>query len=172
MAISPFNSALDPVEAFNIDNALINKQILPGELRLRDAFPQPTLDSWRRNALRSTTMDVTTGATDIGTRGRIVLVTAHDADLGNLFFDLIGTNRSMLTGYYVDRRKAQDAELFLGAVYPKKDLAFDELFSLRVPLAYIDLLRVRLEGPSFTHRVAGLCATVYLTSILLSEMAQ
>lgn len=47
--------------------------------------------------------------------------------------------------------------------------ALRELATLQVPDGHIELIKKRLESQTFNHRVAGFCAAVYLTSLLLEE---
>lgn len=169
MATIPFLGVGEPIEAFNIDNVLVNKEMLPGEVRLRTAFPYPTLEMWRRQGMQFTAVSPTTGSSDIATRGRTLVLFAHDADLKSIFFDLTGADDVSIAGWYVDKLKAQAVDKILETAMTQRAQALRELKQLLVPDQHIELIRSRLEGPSFNHRVAGLCAAVYLTALLLSE---
>lgn len=169
MTTVPFTGIGDPIEAFNIDNVLVNKEILPGETRLRTSFPYPTLEMWRRTALQSTATSPTTGSSDIATRGRTTVIFAHGADMGSVFTYLAGTTPEMVAGYYVDQVRAITADASMQTALTQTAQALVELAQLHVPEQYIAFIKDRCGGVSFNHRVAGLCAAVYLTSILLSE---
>lgn len=169
MANFQFLGSGDPIEAFNIDNVLVNKPLLYAEVRLRKEFTYPTLESWRRYALQFTATPNPTGTSAIGTQARTTLLYAHDADLGPIFYELVGTSPEVLTGYYVDKRKILDVDRLLSTALQAKEMALKELQQLQVPIQHIALLRSRLESVSFNHRVPGLCAAVYLTAIILYQ---
>lgn len=167
MASVTFLGTGDPVEAFNIDDTLVLRPLLPGEVRLYTPFPFFTLEKWRQTALQYTAAPTVTGNSDLGTRARTTLLFAHDADLGSIFFNLVGTNRDLLAGYYVDKMKPQVVDRLIGPQMMYQQQAMQELAAQRVPAQYIELIANRLSGPAFNHRVAGFCASVYLASILL-----
>jgi hypothetical protein len=169
MATFPFLGSGSITEAFNIDYALISRPLLLGETRLRSPFPYPELDAWRRAALTYTAATPTTGSSDIATRGRTTLLFAHEADLSSIFFDVTPNTEELIAGYYVDKRKAQDVDVSLTSAYQQTARALAELRGQGVPVQYADLLQLRLESAAFNHRVAGLCAAVYLTGIILAE---
>jgi len=169
MANFQFYGIGDPIVAFNIDNTLVNKPILPGEVRLQKAFPYPTLEMWRRSALQYTAAPITTGTDDLATRIRTAVLFAHEADMGSIFFDLTEVPPSLLAGWYVDKLTAKAVDKNFVAAMTQKELAMRELASMGVPAQHQALIRARLESASFNHRVAGLCAAVYLTALLLDE---
>lgn len=172
MANFQFLGSGDPIEAFNIDNVLVNKPLLYAEVRLRKDFPYPTLEAWRRSALQFTASPTPTGTSAIGTQARTTLLYAHEADLGPIFYELVGTSAEALAGYYVDKRKALEADRLLSTVLNLREAALEELLQIKVPLQHVTLLRSRLESTSFNHRVPGLCAAVYLTAIILYQAEQ
>ena len=169
MATIPFLGIGDPIEAFNVDNILVNRDMLPGEVRLRTAFPYPTLEMWRRSGLQFTAAVPTTGSSDIATRGRTLLLFAHEADLKAIFFDLTGADDASIAGWYVDKRKALAVDKALETAMTQLPQALRELKHQQIPDGHIELIRARLVSSSFAHRVAGLCAAVYLTALLLSD---
>jgi hypothetical protein len=169
MALFQFYGSGDPIVAFNIDNTLVNKPIIPGEVRLQKPFPYPTLELWRRSAIQYSAATITTGSNDLATRIRTAVLFAHEADLGSIFFDLTKVTATELAGWYVDKLTAQAVDKSFAAAMTQKELAMRELASLGVPVQYQALLRSRLESAAFNHRVAGLCGAVYLTALLLSE---
>lgn len=169
MATIPFTGTGDVTEVFNIDYELISRPLMTGELRLRTPFPYPALESWRRTALNYTAATPTTGSSDTATRGRTTLLFAHEADLSSIFFDVTTNTEALIAGYYVDKLKALTVDDSFRGAYQQIPLVLAELKTQLVPEQYIDLLKQRLEGPAFNHRVAGFCAAVYLTSVLLEE---
>lgn len=169
MATFQFYGSGDPIVAFNIDNVLVNKPVIQGEVRLQTPFPYPTLELWRRSAIQYSAAPITTGSNDLATRIRTAVLFAHEADLGSIFFDLTKITASALTGWYVDKLTAQAVDKSFAAAMTQKEMAMKELASIGVPSQYQMLIRSRLESASFNHRVAGLCAAVYLTALLLSE---
>lgn len=169
MATTTFLGADDNTEAFNLDGRLVLKKLLRAETRLRDPFPSPSLEVWRRAGLQYCAAPVTTGRNDLATRGRVLLVCAHDADLGTIFTSLGATAPRDVAGYYVDRRSASSADAALQTAYAKAASAMVELEQLGVPRQHRDLLLTRLGSSSYAHRVAGLCATVYLAALIFSD---
>lgn len=169
MALFQFYGSGDPIVAFNIDNVLVNKPIIQGEVRMQTPFPYPTLEMWRRAALQYSAAPITTGSNDLATRIRTAVLFAHEADLGSIFFDLTKVTATDLAGWYVDKLTAKAVDKSFGVAATQKELAMRELATLGVPSQYQLLLRSRLESASFNHRVAGLCAAVYLTALLLDE---
>ena len=169
MASFPFTGSGEPTEVFRINGALISKPLLPGELRLREAFPYPTLEMWRRTALSYTAATPTTGTSDLATRGRTTLLFAHEADLSSIFFDLMGTSAVFIEGYYNDKLRAQEVAKTFETALVSQRTALLELAQQKTPSQYLELLEVRLSSATFNHRVAGLCAAVYLSSNLLNE---
>jgi hypothetical protein len=169
MANFQFLGSGDPIEAFNIDGTLLNKALQPGEMRLRKAFPYPALEMWRRSTLQFTASPTPTGTSAIGTQGRTVVLYAHEADFAPVFYELVGTSADALAGYYVDKRKAIEADRLLSTALQAKEPALAELAMQGIPKQHCDLIRSRLESPSFNHRVPGMCAAVYLTSIILEQ---
>jgi hypothetical protein len=169
MATVQFTGTGIPTEAFNIDHSLISKELLYGEIRLRTGFPYPTLDAWRSAGMQATAATPTTGSSDLGTRGRTLIIFAHEVDMSAIFYELAAPNTALLAGYYVDKVNAKIAEESLSTVLTSKSAAMRELRTQGVPEQYVDLIRSRLESPAFNHRVAGLCAAVYLTSIILTD---
>ena len=53
--------------------------------------------------------------------------------------------------------------------HEQKQLAIKELNQQRVPEQYSTLIQQRIESAAFSHRVAGMCAAVYLTALLLED---
>lgn len=149
---------------FTIDGAVTSRSLIKGEFRLQTPLPPPALDGWRRQALSFTS---TIPAWD--TRGRTVVLFAHEADLGSVFFDLTGVAPSVLAGFYQFKQKSNLADTLLTPAYADANRAMAELQALGVPGGHRALLTQRLESSTFNHRVAALCATVYLASILLEE---
>lgn len=169
MATFQFLGSGDPIEAFNINNILVNKPLLYAEVRLRKDFPYPTLEAWRRSALQFTATPTPTGTSAIGTQARTTLLYAHEADLGPIFYELVGTSPTDLEGYYVDKRKAVEVDRLTSTVRQLQAAAIREMVQLKVPEQVITLLTDRLTSPSFNHRVPGMCAAVYLAAILLYQ---
>lgn len=169
MATSTFFGSDDNTEAFNINNRLVLKRLLRAERRLREPFPSTALETWRRAALQQCSVTPTTGRNDLATRGRVVILYAHDADLGSMFRSLETTVPPDVAGYYVDKRTAREADGALSASYPLTPQVMGELRKLNVPGQYLSLMLTRLESSAYTHRVAGVCAAVYLASLLLAE---
>jgi len=155
-----------PTGTFNIDHFLLEKTLLQGEARMWAAFPFPALETWRRTALEFTAATPTTGGSDIATRARTTLLYAHEADLGAIFRSLTGSKTTDLQGYYVDKRKAKDVDASLTATYGLLKSALVELQQQKVPDQDVNLILSRLTSTVFNHRVAGLCAAVYLTALI------
>lgn len=172
MATVSFLGVGTPAEAYNIDNTLVLKPRLPGELRMRSSFVQPGLEMWRRAALQNCSRTPTTGSSDIATRARMVLLFANEADLSAIFTNLKLSTAADRAGYYVDKRKAIEADAALKQTYVQKKVVMKELTAIGVPAQYTDLLLTRLDSPSFNHRVSAVCAAVYLASVILTEPAE
>ena len=169
MATSTFFGSDDNTEAFNINNALVLKRLLRAERRLRESFPSETLESWRRAALQQCSVTPTTGRNDLATRARVVIVYANEADLGTVFRSLGVLTPEDVAGYYVDKRTARETDAALSPLYPLTPKAMVELGKLGVPGQHRSLLLTRLESAAYPHRIAGVCAAVYLTSLILSD---
>ena len=93
----------------------------------------------------------------------------HEADLKAIFFDLTGADDASIAGWYVDKRKALAVDKALETAMTQLPQALRELKHQQIPDGHIELIRARLVSSSFAHRVAGLCAAVYLTALLLSD---
>lgn len=149
---------------FTVDDIVITSPMLPGEYRLQTAFPYPTLERWRQEALTATS---SIPAWD--TRGRTTMLFAHETDMGSVFFALTGVAPAILAGHYNFKRKAILADKDLATTLRLKDLALRELAAQRIPEHHIALIRQRLESPAFHHRVSGICSAVFMTALLLEE---
>jgi hypothetical protein len=164
MAFATFVGTGTVTGEFTVDGSVVSAPMLPGEYRLQTAFPYPTLDRWRRDALVATS---SIEAWD--TRGRTTLLFAHEADLASMFLALTGVPAEKLAGFYNFKRKALLADKDLATPIKLKELAIRELTAQRIPGSHVALIRQRIESETFNHRVAGICAAVYLTALLLEE---
>jgi hypothetical protein len=164
MAFATFVGTGTITGEFTIDDLVVSAPMLPGEYRLQTEFPYPTLERWRRDAL------VATASIDAwDTRGRTTLLFAHEADMASVFLDLTGVLATKLAGHYNFKRTAILADKTLTTARALKDLAMRELTAQRVPDSHVAFIRQRVESEAFNHRVAGMCAAVYLTALLLEE---
>lgn len=172
MATFTYTSAGYEYALFNISNQLVSRPLLHGESRLKTAFPSEPLEYWRSGVL-SALMNTPLLAVDMpASRSRMLVLAAHEADLGSLFFELNKASYTDLKGYYVDRKRMVDVDAATRNLLGRKDEVFAELGKLGVPAQYLDLLRQRVESSTYNHRVSGICGVVYLTAIILTEGKQ
>lgn len=150
---------------FTIDGLIYQKPFIVGEPRLQTAFPYPNLEQWRRHALSATST-----VARLDGQGRTTVLFAHESGMGSVFFDLTGVQPSVLAGHYNFKRKAILVDRDLAIVFSLKEGAFAELKQQRVPDSHIDMIRKRVESLTFNHRVAGICAAVYMTALLLTQV--
>lgn len=165
MATIPFTGSGAGSGAFTIDDDLLTRDPVAGELRLQKPFPYPELERWRRETLTATAQ-----IEALETRCRTVVLYAHEADMGSMFFDLTGVTKEDLEGYYNHREKAIVADRKLSVAIQTKELVVLELMAQKVPVSHINLIKTRIDSSSFAHRVPGMCAAVYLTALLLEEL--
>src|SRR4051812_17401265 len=134
MAFATFLGSGTITGEFTIDDIVVAAPLIPGEYRLQTAFPYPTLERWRREALTATS---TIEAWD--TRGRTTTLFAHETDMGSVFFSLTGVAPAALEGRYNFKRKAILADKDLATALKLKDMALRELVSQRIPESHIAL---------------------------------
>lgn len=149
---------------FTVDNVVIAVPLLPGEQRMYTPFPYPTLENWRRQALSATST-----LFEVQTQCRTTLLFAHEADLKTVFFELTQMDPALLAGHYNFKQKAVLADQQLAVARESTHQAMVELIQQRVPEQYMTLISQRVESVSFATRVAGVCAAVYLTALLLED---
>lgn len=169
MATFTYTSAGYEYALFNISNQLVSRPLLHGEKRLKTTFPTEALEAWRTVVL-SAVLNKPLLAIDVpASRARMVVLSAHDADLGSLFFELNKASYTDLKGYYVDRRKLVDVDAATRNSLGRAEDVFQELQVLGVPAQYVQLLRQRVDSSTYNHRVSGMCGAIYLASIILTE---
>lgn len=172
MATFTYTSAGYEYALFNISNQLVSRPLLHGEKRLRTPFPMEALEYWRASTL-SAVMNKPLLAVDVpASRARMVVLAAHEADLGSIFFELNKASYTDLKGYYVDRRKLVDVDAALRNILGRTEEVFGELARMGVPSQYASILQQRIGSPTYNHRVSGICGTIYLASIILAERKQ
>ena len=164
MALFQFVGTGTAVADFTVDDAVISAPLVRGEARMYSEFPYPTLENWRRRALvASATIPV------LSTRVRTALLFAHEADLKTMFLELTEVDPEALAGRYNFKKKANLADKELELPLTQIDAALKELAEQKIPEQYRELMEKRLRSENFNHRVAGLCAAVYFTALLLEE---
>lgn len=164
MAFATFLGTGTITGEFTIDDVIVTRELITGEYRLQKPFPYPTLERWRQHALTAT---ASIEAWD--TRGRTTVLFAHEADMGSVFLGLTREDPALLAGHYNFKKKANLADRELSVIYGLTALALSELKKQRVPDSHVALIEQRLSSATFNHRVAGVCAAVYLTALLLEE---
>lgn len=172
MATFTYTSAGYEYALFNINNQLVSRPLLHGEKRLKTPFNNEPLEYWRATVLAAV-LNKPLLAVDIpASRARMVVLSAHDADLGSMFYELNKSSYTALKGYYVDRRRLVDVDAAVRNVLGRKEEVFAELSKLGVPAQYLTLLRQRVESPTYSHRVSGICGVLYLSAIIFTESNQ
>jgi len=149
---------------FSIDGLIKTEALLPGEARLYAAFAYPTLEDWRRRALTAAAT-----VTDIATQSRAAIVFAYGADMSVVFRELTGVIVTQLKGHYDFKSRANEADKKLLVAYQALPDALRELKQQGMPDQYLELILRRVTSETFNHRVAGVCAAVYFTGLLLSD---
>lgn len=149
---------------FTVDDVVISSPMVAGEKRLYSPFPYPTLEIWRRHALVASA-----SIFELPTQCRTTVLFAHEADLGTMFFELTKVDPAILEGHYNFKKKAILADKELAAILTVKEEALKELKQQGVPNQHTDLIQSRVDSNVFAHRVAGICAAVYLTALLLED---
>lgn len=150
---------------FTIDGIIFAKPLIVGEFRLQSIFPYPNLERWRQHALAATST-----VSRLDAQGRTTVLFAHENGMGSVFFDLTDVDPEELAGHYNFKRKALDVDKLLALVMPLKEGAIRELKQQRVPDTHIALIRQRLENDAFRPRVTGICAAIYMTALLLTQV--
>lgn len=164
MATIPFIGVGTGLGKFTVDDVVISSPIVKGEGRLYTSFPYPTLELWRRHALSAAAT-----INELPTQCRTALLFAHEADMKTVFYELTQIDPAILAGHYNFKKKANLADKELVRPLALKADAFKELKQLGLPEQHIELIQKRVDSESFAHRVAGVCAAVYLTALLLEE---
>jgi len=149
---------------FTVDSVLISTPLILGEKRMYSGFPYPTLEMWRRNVLSATA-----SIFELPTQCRTAVLFAHETDMKTVFFELTETDPKLLAGTYNFKQKAVIADKALETARESKLLALKELNEQQIPEQYVSLMQQRVESAAFAHRVAGMCAAVYMTALLLEE---
>jgi len=164
MATFPFVGTGTIIGEFTIDDVIVKAYLVAGEYRLRGAFPYLTLDLWRRQALSATA-----SIPELETQGRTTVLYAHEADLDALLLSVTKLDPEALVGHYNFRKKAAAVDQELSTTYRLQELALAELAQQGIGESHIQLLRARINSATSMHRVAGVCAAVYLTALLLEQ---
>lgn len=164
MAIFPFVGTGTDVADFTVDDVIISSPLVKGEKRMYSPFPYPVLDTWRRHALNSVaTLQV------LSTQCRITLLFALEADMHIVFYEVTDIDPKLLAGRYNYKKKASLVDQELTTPYTLSRLAMAELRQQQIPEQYVELIQQRVESDTLNHRIAGLCAAVYLTALILEE---
>ena len=164
MATIVFPGVGEALGKFTVDDVVISTPLLKGEKRMYSTFPYPTLEMWRRNILAATS-----SLFELPTQCRTAVLFAHEADLKTVFVELTEIDPALLAGNYNFKKKAVLADKELAKAREQTLLAVKELNQQDIPEQYVTLMQQRIESPAFGHRVAGMCAAVYMTALLLEE---
>ena len=165
MAIYPFLGTGTAYGRSTVYGSVSAYAPVKGEDRLSRPFPYPTLEQWRRYALTAAST-----STALTTQRRMAVLFAHEEEMQCVFNELTRTDPALLSGYYNDKQTAILADKALAIPYTLKTAAYLELKHQNIPDTYLHFIQQRVEGSSFAQRVAGVCAAVYLTAILLEEL--
>lgn len=164
MATIPFFGTGTIYGRFTIDDVIVSSPRIPGETRMFTPFPYPTLEVWRRGALSATA-----SIQEIDTQVRATVLYAHSADMGSVFYELTNVPPTILAGHYNFQQSAPLADKALIVQRTMSRAALSELKELLVPDQYLMLIQQRIDSDTFNHRVAGVCAAVYLAGLLLEQ---
>jgi len=164
MTTTTFIGVGDLTGNFTIDDFVVARLFVPGEVRIQTPFPYPALERWRRHALEATSISI-----EPPTQGRTTVLFAHENGMGSVFFGLTDADPSILAGNYNHKQQGVLVDAALTGAYASALQVFAELKQQQVPPQYIQFIQQRLESATFSHRVTGLCAAVYLTALLLEQ---
>lgn len=134
----------------------------PVELRMRDPFPYPALEEFRRRALATCTVQ-----SDLEVQARTVSALALSGDQRGVFVNLLGPSSALLKVTDIDRRRLLDVERDLRLLDAVRAQALRELSLLGAPQAYLDVFADRLSHPNYTVRVVAICGVVLFAALLL-----
>jgi len=164
MATIIFPGVGEALGKFTVEDIVISTPLLPGEKRMYEPFPYPTLEMWRRNVLSATS-----SLFELPTQCRTSVLFAHEADMKTVFFEITKIDPALLAGNYNFKKKAVLADKELTNARGQTTLAIKELNQQRIPEQYVTLMQQRVESAAFSHRVAGMCAAVYMTALILED---
>lgn len=164
MATIIFPGVGEALGKFTVDDVVISTPLIRGETRMYAEFPYPTLEIWRRSVLAATS-----SLFELPTQCRTAVLFAHEADMKTVFFEITKTDPALLAGNYNFKKKAVLADKELTTAREQTLLAIKELNQQNIPEQYVTLMQQRVESAAFAHRVAGMCAAVYLTALILED---
>ena len=165
---TPFSNALpygtNPEFVATPADVIGDRVLVPAEWRLRRAFQYPTLEFFRQRMLEAVSL-----SSFAGSRGRCLLFFTQDTDVRAIFTDLFGVTFQTPTARLVQKRPALDVYNDVSHVLDYlAEAALGELRQAQVPLAYTDMLQVRLRSHNFHDKVSAYASVVLLAAAVLA----
>lgn len=135
--------------------------LLASEERLREPFPQPSIETIRRTVLNFISTD---DMLDHRIRG--VFLTAHLSDFRAVFLDVLPAPAAVYTETVCKRRKLFELYADLQVLRSEAGPALEELRALGLSDGYINLTAARVDGTSPQQYIGAMCAILLFASLL------